>query len=326
MTSTPPPSWLLLVHQLPPRPLYLRAKIRQRLAKVGAVALKNSVYALPDTEEAREDFSWIAQEARAGGGDAFVCAATFVEGVSAKDLVARFRRERDAEYETLLAGLQAGGTRAAAGRKKSDRAAELARAAKRFTEIRAVDFFEGNRGKEVEAMLRSRERALHRDDTPAHAPRAAVRLRGRVWVTRRGVKVDRIASAWLVRRFIDASARFRFVDPEAAAARAGELRFDMSGGDFTHEGDRCTFEVLLDRIAPKDAALAAVAEVVHDIDLKDGKFARPETPGIRQLIEGIVAGHAGDEGRLERGFALFDDLYASFRAEAPRKKSRPRRS
>ena len=148
-----------------------------------------------------------------------------------------------------------------------------------------------------------------------------------MWVTRRGVKVDRIASAWLVRRFVDPAARFRFVDPDGGAARGGELRFDMAGGDFTHEGDRCTFEMLLGSIGTKDAALSAVAEVVHDIDLKDGKYGRPETAGVRQLVEGIVAGHPGDEDRLERGFALFDDLYASFRSPSPanrrKRQSRP---
>ncbi len=287
--------------------------------KVGAIALKNSVYVLPDTEDAREDFAWIAQEARAGGGDAFVCAATFVGGVSAKELVARFRRERDAEYETLLAGLRADFAPAKAGRGKADGAAALARAVKRFSEIRAVDFFEGKRRKEVEAMLRSRERGLHRDDSPARSARAAIRLRGRVWVTRRGVKVDRIASAWFVRRFVDASARFRFVDAEASAPRAGELRFDMSGGEFTHEGDRCTLETLLARTGSKDPALAAVAEIVHDVDLKDGRFSRPETDGVRQIVEGIVAAHAGDDERLARGFALFDDLYASFRTSTERR-------
>ena len=168
-------------------------------------------------------------------------------------------------------------------------------------------------------MIRSRERALHRDDPPTRVTRAAGRLRGRVWVTRRGVKVDRIASAWFVRRFVDAGARFRFVDPESAVPRAGELRFDMTGGDFTHEGDLCTFEVLLARAGPKDAALAAVAEIVHDIDLKDSKFSRPETAGVRQLVEGIVAAHPKDDDRLARGFALFDDLHASFRAAGGRR-------
>lgn len=323
MTAGFPPSWLLLVHQLPPRPLYLRAKIRQRLARVGAVALKNAVYVLPDTEDSREDFTWIAQEARAGGGDAFVCAALFVEGVSPRELVARFRRERDADYEALLAEMRGVPRKAV---RPGESAAALARAVRRFEEIRALDFFGAERRREVEAMIHAREKELNRDPVRLRPGGRSAGLRGRVWVTRRGVKVDRIASAWLVRRFVDASARFRFVDPEGAAGREGELRFDMAGGDFTHEGDRCTFETLLARTGRTDPALASVAEVVHDIDLKDGKYGRPETAGVRQIIEGIVAGHAGDEDRLERGFALFDDLYASFRSLSPRAKRRKARA
>jgi hypothetical protein len=323
-----PASWLLLVHQLPPRPLYLRAKIRQRLAKVGAVALKNAVYVLPDTEDAREDFTWIAQEARAGGGDAFVCAATFVEGVSPTDLVARFRREREADYEALLADLRSAsrGSKSRAGGSPGDPAATIARSAKRLDEIRALDFFGADRRKEAEAMIRTRERELHREAGPSSPAGRYGKLTGRVWVTRRGVKVDRIASAWFVRRFVDPSARFRFVDPAADTARPGELRFDMAGGEFTHEGDRCTFETLLARVGLKDAALGPIAEIVHDIDLKDGKYSRADAAGVRQLLEGIVAAHAGDEERLTRGFALFDDLYASFRSPSPPAKGRKRRT
>jgi hypothetical protein len=139
------------------------------------------------------------------------------------------------------------------------------------------------------------------------------------------VKVDRIASAWLVRRYIDPSAPFRFVDPGDAATEAGELRFDMAGGDFSHEGERCTFEILLLRAGVEDPALVPIAEIVHDIDLKDGKYGRPDVPGVRQLIDGIVAAHESDEERLERGFALFDDLAASFRKAAPPKAQRGKR-
>jgi hypothetical protein len=326
VTAAPPPSWLLLVHQIPPRPLYLRAKIRQRLAKVGALALKNAVYVLPDTEDAREDFTWIAQEARAGGGDAFVCAATFVEGVSPKDLVARFRRERDADYEALLAEMRSVPRKVAP---PGEAAAALARAVRKLEEIRALDFFGASGRREAEAMIHRRERELHDDAARPGRPGRHPKLTGRVWMTRRGVKVDRIASAWLVRRFVDASARFRFVDPDCAAPRRGELRFDMAGGDFTHEGDRCTFETLLAKTGRSDLGLAALAEVVHDIDLKDGKYGRPETAGIRQVVDGIVAAHTGDEERLARGFALLDDLYTSFRSPAPRtaprRKKTPRR-
>jgi len=267
----PESRWLLLVHALPPKPLYLRAKIRQRLTKVGALALKNSVYVLPRTDDALEDFQWIAQEARAGGGQAFVAEAEFLSGVDGRKLIARFRKEAE----------------------------EMLRKLKNPPGKRGARFVRRPSGRRPD-------------------------LTGRVWVTRRGVKIDRIASAWLVRRFIDPKARFRFVDPQKAAPRPGELRFDMVGGDFTHEGDRCTFENLLRKTGVDDAALSPIAEIVHDLDLKDGKYGWPDAAGVKQLIEGLIATHPGDEERLERGFALFDDLHASFRTNSP-PKARPGR-
>jgi hypothetical protein len=137
---------------------------------------------------------------------------------------------------------------------------------------------------------------------------------GAVWVTRRGVFVDRIASAWLIRTFIDASASFRFVSGAAYGPAPGELRFDMFEAEYTHVGDRCTFEVLLAHYGLEhDAALGAIAEIVHEIDVKDGKFGRPEAAGIQQLLSGIVRATPTDEGRLAAGSALFASLYESFR-------------
>jgi hypothetical protein len=132
-------------------------------------------------------------------------------------------------------------------------------------------------------------------------------------VTRTGVHVDRIASAWLVRRFVDPEARFRFVPAKGHVPAPGELRFDMFEAEFTHEGDRCTFEVLLTRLGLGEPALRAIAEIVHDIDLKDGKFARPEAEGIRTLVDGICAATGDDEERLARGGAVFEDLHSHFR-------------
>jgi hypothetical protein len=138
-------------------------------------------------------------------------------------------------------------------------------------------------------------------------------LAARVWVTRTGVHVDRIATAWLVRRFIDADATFKFVPSRGYKPNPGELRFDMVGAEFTHVGDRCTFEVLLPRVALDDPGLRAIAEIVHDIDLKDGKFARPQTEGIKTLITGLCMATQDDEERIRRGSAVFDDLYQYFR-------------
>src|SRR5262249_2014794 len=144
-------------------------------------------------------------------------------------------------------------------------------------------------------------------------PAGIATLKDRVWVTRQGVHVDRIACAWLVRRFIDDAAAFKFVPSRGYAPAPGELRFDMVEAEFTHEGDRCSFEVLLDRAGLDDPALAAIAEIVHDIDLKDGKFAREEAGGMKMLIAGICADTRDDDERVARGTTIFDDLYAVFR-------------
>lgn len=290
-------SWYLLIHSIPPRPLYLRAKVRQRLERIGAVALKNSVYVLPQSADALEDFEWLAGEIVAGGGQAFIAAGTLVAGITEGELVGAFRAARTADYESLLTEI--------ADARDSAAAARLRR---RFDEIRAIDFFQAPKGKEAERMLARLERKATRTRTDAESRQ----LHGSTWVTRRGIKIDRIASAWLVRRFLDPAARFRFVDPQTWKKKEGEISFDMSGGDYTHEGNLCTFETILAAFALRDRALRRIAEIVHDIDLKVDKYGRAEAAGIRQVIEGILAAHAGDEQRLERGSAVFDDLYASF--------------
>ena len=148
------------------------------------------------------------------------------------------------------------------------------------------------------------------DTKPTEPPTGA--LKNRIWVTRQGVQVDRIASAWLIRRFIDAGARFKFVPGKGYAPEPGELRFDMFEGEFTHLGDRCTFEVLIGHAALADPALTAIGEIIHDLDLKDGKYGREEAAGVRSLIAGIVASSTDDEQRLARGAVLLDDLHHSF--------------
>src|SRR5262249_4904744 len=125
------PRWLILIHRIPAQPLYLRAKMRQRLAAVGAVAVKNSVYLLPHRTEALEDLQWIAQEIVAGGGDAHLIAGDFVDGVASDAAVAQFRQERDADYAAL-----ADEAKSASGEPA------LQRLTRRLEEIRAIDFFQ----------------------------------------------------------------------------------------------------------------------------------------------------------------------------------------
>ena len=244
--STESTGWLLLIHQLPPKPDYLRVKVRRRLQRLGAMPLRGSVYVLPDSEEAREDFQWLLGEIRAEGGEAILCRAAFLEGISEEELRAMF---------------------------------------------------------ETPATDAQRQDGLRTPDRVEP---------GRTWVTRGDVHVDRMASAWLIRRFIDPRAHFKFVPPRGYRPDSGELRFDMSPAEYTHEGELCTFQVLLARFGLGDPALGAMGEIIRDIDCKDAKYARPETPGIAAVVRAIAESEADDQARLARSAPLFDNLLQHF--------------
>jgi hypothetical protein len=311
------PRWLVLIHQIPPHPGYLRVKIGRRLQALGAVPVKNSVYVLPRSDEAREDFQWVRREIAAGKGDASVCEARFVEGLSDDDVEALFDTARQADYEALAK--EARELHAETGRRgkrvptTGQIDASVRRLRKRLGEVVEIDFFGASGRDSVEELLASIQSKLRppapTSDTDTTVPET---VRGRTWVTRRGVHIDRIGSAWLIRRFIDPEARFRFVQSHEEAA-PGELRFDMFEAEFTHEGPHCTFEVLRRRFRLEDPALGRIGEIVHDIDLKDGAFNHPETAGLDHLIAGIAMRHRDDEARLRDGAAAFEALYEYFK-------------
>jgi hypothetical protein len=314
------PGWLVLFHQIPPNPAYVRVKIGRHLARIGAVGMKNAVYVLPRSDGALEDLQWVVREITESAGDATLCEARFVEGLTDAEVERRFQEARNEEYGKLAREvrdlLKATPKRVGVqddGRRKLE--ADLARFERRFEEIVAIDFFHAPGNQAAQGLLRALRDRLD-DEEVASEPPDGVGLRetyrGRVWVTRTGVHVDRIASAWLVRRFIDAEARFKFVPPKGYKPEESELRFDMFDAEFTHEGDHCTFEVLVERFSIREPGIRALAEIIHDIDLKDSKFARPETPGVAAAVHGLCAQHRADETRLEMGFALFDHLKTHF--------------
>ena len=304
--------WLLLIHQIPPKPDYFRVKVRRRLQRVGAVALKNSVYLLPSREETREDFEWLVREIQAEGGEATLCRGTLLAGTSDEEIETMFRTERETEYTAIARDARA----LADGGEPSEE--ELARLRRRLDETERIDFFDAPGRDAAERALAESSRPATAGPPPSEGAGPAVR--GGTWVTRTGIKVDRIGSAWLIRRFIDPAARFKFVPAKGYRPELGELRFDMYQGEFTHEGDRCTFETLLLRFGLADPALRTLAEIVHDVDCKDEKFGRAEAAGIASLIGGLVLAYPDDAERLERGAAVFEGLYAYISSGA---RSRP---
>ena len=313
--------WLLLVHQLPPKPAYLRVKVWRRLQGLGAMAVKNSVYVLPASEQAREDFQWLLREIEHGGGEGMVCEASLVDGLSDQEVRGLFDTARDADYAQLtkeLRGLAALLKGRGARGKHAELKLQIAKLRRRLTDISNIDFFSATGRLTVEGLLTDIEARLAEPLPPEQqeidmAKQRSPDLKDKTWVTRSGVHVDRIACAWLIRRFIDPEARFKFVAGKNYKPVPGELRFDMFEAEFTHEGDRCSFEVMCERFGLGDASLGAIAELVHDIDLKDAKYEREETTGLAHLVLGLCMSERDDETRIARGGQLFDYFYDYFR-------------
>jgi hypothetical protein len=314
-------SWLVLVHSLPPEPAYLRVKLRRRLGRLGAVPLKSSVYVLPNRGDALEDFQWLASEIRGDGGEAVLCEANVLDGASDDGLIGQFNDQVSALY----AAVESDARDALARARSSAHAADLrtgarrehARLAKQLGDAARLDYFGAaarhDASAAVDALRAAGESAAEQGSDADASPETLPR-RGTVWVTRADVFVDRLASAWLIRRFIDPRARFKFVTGVRYAAQPGEIRFDMPRGEYTHEGDRCTFEVLCARFGLRDPGLVAIGEIVHDIDLKDDKFGRSEADGIVAVLRGIREAAETDDARIQLAGPVFDGLYAQFRA------------
>lgn len=316
--------WLLLVYQFSKGPDSRRVKVWRRLQNIGSVAIKNSVYVLPENDQSREDFEWLLTELRSAGADGVILDAQVVDGMNDQQIRDLFRTARGQDYRELREEITSALDSLTAEALLDEEAVQknarntLKRARNRIAEIEAIDFFgaEGH-GEAENAMRILIERIADcsdngRTEKNTMESEPLEQLKGRIWVTRRGVKVDRVASAWLIQRWIDPAAEFKFVAGKGYSPAVREIRFDMFDAEFTHEGDLCTFEVLAQMARSGDDALRRVGEVVHDIDLKDCKFDRIETPGIANLLAGIFAGIDDDHVRIERTRVVFDNLYRFF--------------
>jgi hypothetical protein len=269
--------------------------------------LKPSVYVLPRADDTEEDMQWIRRMIEDEGGEATVCEAMLLGGTTDAEVESMFRAQSDTEYGEIIEG--------ARGCAADPSEADVRKLRRQLDRAIARDHCDAPARAGAERAIGNLRQTLEaRPGKGAAAGRAGAEAvsRGATWVTRAGVHVDRIASAWLIRRFIDAGARFRFVAASDYRPAPGEVRFDMYEGEYTHEGDECTFEVLVRGFAPGDAALRSIAEVVHDIDCKDEKFGREESAGLASMVRGLVASHEQDGARVEAGASLFDGLYAAF--------------
>lgn len=297
--------WLLWLHGLPTKKGAARVNLWRRLKKCGALPLKTSAYLLPDRPEHHERLQWLAQQVRDDGGEATIIHVTEIEGLGQKDIVRLFNEARAADYDTLLPVL----TKLAARNRKRPResfTADLERLARQFEEIRKIDFFDCPRAQDAQ-MLLQRAASLRAGRSKTSPPLAAKKFAGKTWLTRPRPEIDRVGSAWLIRKFIDPKARFVF--SAHPAKRPDAIPYDMFEAEFSHHGDDCTFETLVRRFSISDKAVLKIAEMVHDADLEDGKFQTTACIGVDQVLKGWAKSGLSDEELLARGGECFDALY-----------------
>ncbi len=332
------PEWILLIHQLPPKPTNLRVRIWRKLQKLGAVAIKNSVYVLPANEKTHEDFQWLKQEIESAGGDATVLQAASVEGATDEEIIAAFRKARDEEFAAITAELdgltgairgQTRGKHLSAGRLAAHET-EIDKLHAELERISVIDFFSADGRQPALAAYERCQKAIRAAHGPASKATRSItksatldfaNYQGRRWMTRRNLHIDRLASAWLIRQFIDKRPRFYFVAEGEKVE--GAIPFDMYGAEFTHHGEDCTFETLLKRFGLNDIkGLRELAEIVHDIDLKDDKFHRLEAAGLNTIINGLSELLRDDRKLLQQCSVIFDGLYGLLGQSTQKEKSK----
>lgn len=316
-------NWLIFFSSLPSRPVSKRMKVWRKLMQEGALHFKGTVYLLPYSPEREEMLVGLVAEIASMGGDAAFVKAPQVETMDNAAIVRLFNADRSRAYEQAGKNLHAFEQRLGSLQKGSGTVTpeqlltEFRKIEKIFHDIATVDFFNSEAGSAYARRLRALGEELDaasHGKTPAASSAIEAKdpatFRNRVWTTRSKPFGDRMASAWLIRRFVDPQARFAFVPDAHAKPPAGSVLFDMHGGDFTHQGDLCTFEVLVKSFALKQRPLKKMAELVHELDIKDGRYKAPEASGVEELLTGIRKTAKNDMDALEKGMAVFEMLYA----------------
>ena len=300
-------AWLLFMFQLPARKASKRVSVWRKLQKYGALNWKNCAYILPLGANNLERFQWLAAEVQKYQGEASVVEVPLIHGFTHKQVMTLFNSARTTQYESLIRDARLA-LRSAASRSKAQQLLDFSRFNRRLADVNAIDFFGCGKRKEAEDLTKELEARARGDSAEkTGSKKKAGGYRDRVWQTRPRPEVDRVGSAWLIRHFIDPKARFVFSgDPEA---HPGAVRFDMFGGEFTHVGDDCTFEVLIKHFRLHDKRLKQISQLVHDADLQDDKFGRPEGKAIELITKGWGKMDWTDKEILGKGFELFDALY-----------------
>ena len=313
MSSTASGPWLFFLFNLPGTRASERVKVWRRLKKFGALQLKTSAYVLPDEPTHYERFQWLGKEVVDMGGEATLARVAELEGMPRAAVVALFNDARSKDYDEVAEALSALIKDRKARKANPDAfVTQLQKLKGRFQEIQAIDYFQCSRGEDVQMLFQKAAAS----EAPTKKSVAAKRLqiadyKGKLWLTRPRSEIDRVGSAWLIRKFIDPEARFTFA--ETPTAQPAAVPYDMLDVEFSHHGDCCTFETLMDRFGIRDRAVRLLAELIHDADLEDDKFHRVEGFGVERVFKGWAKQGLTDQEILAKGFECFDGLYAEFK-------------
>jgi len=308
--------WLTLLTSLPPTPTRHRVGVWRKLQRMGAVRLRGAGWMLPETSETTELFQWLVQEIQSVRGEATLLRVDRIETMTDEEIAGLFHRARAPEYQAVMQGCREilrhlDRTPASHRRSIPKLRSTLDGLKRELDRIQGIDYLKAPLGTRARSLWETTAKRLRAVETRPRVAggrhRTSLPPSGSTWVTRPRPHIDRIASAWLIKRFCDPEATFAFADA-ADAARKG-IPFDVLGADFGHHGEDCTFETLVKRFGIKDRRIKVIAEIVHEADLHDGKFTRNEAAGVDLAINALVEIVPDDDELLERGMAIFEGLY-----------------
>lgn len=314
--------WLFLVHQVQTKNSRERVKIWRLTKRIGTVLYRNSVYVLPFSSERYEDFQWLSQQIRDSKGEASVFVTESNDKKENETLINLFNSERQKDYEQLLSKAKEAFRKLESINLKKDiiddvksKTRGTTQIINEFNELKKIDFFNSSKGKDVKSLMEKLKQKLYgivgETTSVKNRPHYSIQeFQNKVWTTRAHIHIDRVASSWLIKRFIDKEATFVFADENSFPE--GAIQFDTFGAEFGHHGDNCTFETLLKIFRIRDKALVQIAEIVHDMDLKDNKYQRSEVAGIDTAIQSLSNYLNDDEKTFEFSSTLFDSLYNYF--------------
>lgn len=318
--------WLLFFYTVHSKPVSNRMKVWRKLIKAGAVQLKGSVYILPFNDQHYEFLQWLVSEIDSMKGEGAFARIDKIDTMRNSEIVSLFDQQRAGDYKRLektlddierkLSSIQKGAkSRDITGIKE-----QFNKLLKDFGEVKKIDFFSSKKGQTLQGMMKyvkteitNLPGAEERKGSPiAISPKSVVNYRNKIWVTRKKPFIDRMASAWLIRSFVDKKANFTFMNENKMKGLGkNKVAFDVRNGELTHMGDMCTFEVIIKSFGLKDKALKRIAEIVHDLDIKDDKYKAEEAKGLEDILKGIRKTSKNDRVALEKGMAVFEMLYAS---------------